>query len=169
MFTRLLACCLLAFALSNCVHFGSKGLDDGANYVGLQPGVTTKATVVDKFGQPADVIYRDATPPAPCTWVYFQADMGPSGWTFVPFVGVVFAGGSEDNVTTKIDFDGKERLAKVTTEKDTSYTNSWLGLTRDAYRRSKDPKAARVKAEMDRLGKPFDDKFAKNMGERRWE
>jgi hypothetical protein len=148
---------------------GDKSLEDFGNYVSLKEGQTTKGEVYERFGQPVDVTYQGVVPSSPSTWTYVKADMHVNGWSYVPYVGVLAGGASEENMTAWFSFDAKGKYAAVKTVKDTSYTNHWVGLTRDVYRRSKDPKAPRVQAEMERIGKPFNKKYAKNFGERRFE
>jgi hypothetical protein len=164
------ACVLLApvVLLCNCVSVGTKDLDDAAKYVELEKGASTKRDVHRLFGQPADVTYKGAAPSSPSTWTYFKADMHTNGWAYVPFVGIAAGGSNEENYMAVLDFDAKGIFRSIQTEKDTSYTNTWMALTRDIYRINHDPKAGRVKEEMTRLGQPFDARFAKNMGERRW-
>jgi hypothetical protein len=83
-------------------------------------------------------------------------------------VGIAAGGLSEENYMAVVDFDARGIFRSIKTEKDTAYTNTWMALTRDVYLVKKDPKAGRVQEEMTRLGQPFDARFAKNMGERRW-
>jgi hypothetical protein len=155
--------------LNSCATVGSKNLEDFGNYIGMQPGITTKAEVYDRLGQPADVVYGGAVPTSSSKWTYVKADMHVSGWNYVPFVGLAFGGVAEDNMVANVTFDQRGRFTALHTEKDTSFTSHWVGLTRDVYRVAHDPKGPRVAAEMSRIGKPFDKKFAKNLGERRLE
>lgn len=160
---------LISIALSNCASVGSKSLEDFGNYVSLKEGISTKADVFDRFGQPADVVYSGQVAASPSKWIYVKADMHVNGWAYVPYVGLLAGGVSEENMTAIFQFDQKGLFNKVNTARDTSYTNSWVGITRDTYRRHKDPKAPRVAEEMARIGRPFDKKHAKNLGERRFE
>jgi hypothetical protein len=164
---KYLAIILSLVVLNSCASVGTANLEDFGNYVGLKPGVTNKTNVFDTFGQPADVIYEATPSNSPSKWIYVKADMHVSGWSYVPYVGLLFGGVSEENMVAKIKFDQKGYFKSLNTEKDTNYTNQWLGLTREAYRAAKDPKATRVAEEMSRLGKPFDKKFARNLAERR--
>lgn len=160
---------LAAVSLSSCATVGSKNLEDIGNYVSLKEGQSTKADVFDRFGQPADVVYTGTVAASPSKWTYIKADMHINGWTYVPYVGVLAGGTSEEHMIATFQFDQKGLYSGVKTLRDSSYTNHWLGLTRDSYRRSKDPKAPRVAEEMTRIGKPFNKKHAKNLGERRFE
>jgi hypothetical protein len=164
---KYLALILSLVVLNSCASVGTANLEDFGNYVTLKPGVTSKTNVFDTFGQPADVIYEGPPSSSASKWTYVKADMHVSGWSYVPWVGLLFGGVSEDNMVAKINFDSKGLFKSLNTEKDSNYTNQWLGITREAYRAAKDPKAARVAEEMTRLGKPFDKKFARKLAERR--
>ena len=159
---------LTTLLLSNCATVGTKDLEKFEKYVTLVPGVSTKKDVYDKFGQPGDVQYAGQRPPAPCTWYYVKADMYVNGWSYVPYVGMIFGGTSENNMHARFLFDKRERYVSVKTETDSKYTNQWVELTRDVYRFAVDPKGPRVKQEMARIKRPFDKKFALNIAERRW-
>lgn len=148
------------FALSGCSTVGTEKLDDFGKYLGLQPGVSTKKDVYERFGQPGDVFYKGIPPSAPSGWTYYNVHITPSGWTFVPYVGLLAGGSNRTIMESSFLFDSNSRLTSLHTSKDSEYHNMHAGLVRDIYHRNTDPKPARVKQEMSRIGKSFDIKLA---------
>ncbi len=158
---------LAVISLSGCATPTKQpSLDDIGSYLSLHRGVSTKQDVHSKFGQPGDVVYQKS-PPAPSAWTYYRVKVRGSGWTLVPFVGVLAAGVHEDSTTATFEFDPANRYTDVHTAKDSKYVNSWVGITRETYRMNTDTKAGRVEQEMKSLGLPFDKKYADEISGRR--
>ncbi len=161
-----LSVCLL---LCHCETIGSEGLSDFGKYLDLEKGESTKTDIYDLFGQPSDVLYEGEIGESPSTWYYMHADRWGAWWGYIPYVGLA-AGGTRENYTVAVfDFDGDEKLKSLHSEQDSSFTHYLVGITRDPYRFMTDPKAERVEAELTRLNKPFDKKFARKIAERRFE
>lgn len=148
---------VLALA-TGCTTVGSTRLDDAGSYQDLRPGESTKRDVYAVFGQPHDVRYSDAAA-AMSMWVYYKMHTRPSAWSWVPYVGL-FAGGSAWDITTaRFTFDG-DRFVDMSTNHVSDYENSWAGLVRDVSAAGIDTRSAWVRAEMLKLGMPFDEELA---------
>jgi hypothetical protein len=144
---------LLAFVLcSGCSHhFGPAALQDIGRYTTLQPGLSTKADVYQRFGQPSDVL----TNTEGTRWSYIQVDMSIHGATFVPFVGLI-AGGSNMAVTSAMFyFDATGQYQRVETSKESHYQNMWAGMA--GVLTAGNTAEARVRTEMHAEGRLFDE------------
>lgn len=153
--------CLLA--LAGCTHLGNPGLEDVNNFMTLRKGIDNKETIYAKFGQPADVVYPNGTASS-STWVYVRSDMHPNGWSYVPYVGILAGGTTQETMKAIFSFDIAGRFVDVHTGKDSSYVNGLAGVGGLIAGRSRN-QVQRVHEEMDRLGKPFDHKLAVRFGD----
>ena len=154
----LVLCALVA--LSSCTTMGNKKLDDVSNYLTLREQQSTKADVYGNFGQPHDVRGMDS---GSVVWVYYKIHTRPSAWSYVPFVGMVAGGDARESTFAYFAFDSTGVLQKVHSKTGTDYQNMWAGLGRAIYRASDKTQGQRVHEEMDRLGRPFDEKIAKSV------
>src|SRR5947209_7846341 len=84
-----------ALALSACVTYGNKGLDDPRKYLNLREGKSTKHDVYAVFGQPQDVDYSDDQ--ARSMWTYFKVEAPPNAWSYVPYLGLIAGGTNEES------------------------------------------------------------------------
>ena len=163
-FPRVLTAFLLCWPfVVSCTHLGNPGLDDVNNFMTLKKGVDTKESIYAKFGQPADVNYANSTTGS-STWTYVKSDSHPNGWSFVPYVGIVAGGQNQDTTKALFSFDAGGRFVEVHTSKDSTYVNN-LGEIGTAIAGRSRNQVQRVHDEMDRMGKPFDLKLARNVGE----
>jgi len=86
----------------------------------------SKAEIFDKFGQPN--IAKDI--PAGMSWDYIQVDVRPSGWTYVPIVGMA-AGGNHYTVTvTSFIFNVEGNMIHTYATKDEEASNMWADMVR---------------------------------------
>lgn len=157
--TKIALLLLALFALGGCVTVGNAKLDNPSSYMQLHQQQSTKADVYAQFGQPQDVLPLGAGD----EWVYYKVHNKPSALSFIPFVGVVAGGVRRDMTTSHFEFDEHGVLQKANVNSDSNYNNSVAGLARDLYRMHDKSPAERVKAEMTSMGKPFDEKLAKQM------
>lgn len=130
---------------------GSQSVNDFARYQQIQNGQTTKVQVGTIFGQPAGI--RQIPETGESIWSYFQVTSRMNPTTFIPFVGMVTGGNDLDITQADFYFDRNEVLIRSQREQRSRYQNQWLGLG-DAMTRSGQVDV--VRAEMERLGLPFD-------------
>ena len=135
-----------------CSHrYGPESVHDIGRYVTLQPGVSTKQDVYQRFGQPVDV-----RPHAEgSTWFYVQAATQIHGATFVPFIGMAAGGNTIEITLVTFVFDPTDSYQRVTTSRESRYQNMWVGLAEALQ--STGETEARVRAEMTHLGRAFDE------------
>jgi outer membrane protein assembly factor BamE (lipoprotein component of BamABCDE complex) len=150
----------LCIALSGCFTVGNKKLDDVNSYLVLKEQQSTKSDVYNVFGQPHDVRSLDS---GDSVWVYYKMHTRPSAWTFVPIVGYAAGGSARQMTFAYFVFNQPGTLQKIETKSGSDYENMWAGLGRGVSRFSDKTQAQRVHDEMDRLGKPFDEKVAKSV------
>ena len=149
---------LMLCTLSACAsHYGTPAIQDYGRYLTLQPGISTKHDIYHRFGQPHDLRITDTG----TEWLYFKMDMRMNGWTLVPFVGVLAAGGTVESMHARIAFDSMERYMGVETSTARKYANSWVMLGHSLHM-SKAPEQ-RVQEEMTHLQLPFDPAIAQDV------
>lgn len=134
---------------------GSQSVNDFARYQQIQNGETTKVQVGRIFGQPAGI--REVAETGESIWSYYQVTSRMNPSTFIPFVGMVTGGNDLDITQADFYFDPNEVLIRSQREQRSRYVNQWLGMG-DAMTRS--GQVDKVKAEMERLGLPFDEREA---------
>ena len=141
MTTATLLCTLLL--LAGCSqHDGTTSLQDRERYGSLQPGVSTKKEVYQRFGQPVEVLAVDGG----STWLYAQA-ANPAGG--------LFTGGKTVAVTLAIfRFDAGDLYQQVDTDRERRAQPRERGTGGTPLG---DGAAAHVREEMQRLGLPFDE------------
>jgi hypothetical protein len=144
-------CCLLLSTGACATNTGSQSVNDFARYQQIQNGETTKVQVGRIFGQPAQI--REVAETGESIWSYFQVTSRMNPSTFIPFVGMVTGGNDLDITQADFYFDRQEVLIRSQREQRSRYVNQWLGMA-DAMTRS--GQVEKVKAEMERLGLPFD-------------
>lgn len=145
-----------ALMASGCAtNVGTQAVNDFGRYHQLQAGVTTKRQVHDLFGQPHAVAQIVET--GESVWSYFNIRERTSAITYVPYVGMLAGGSDIDSVRADFYFDRNEAFLRSQREERSRYKNMWLGLG-DAVTPSGE--IARVRAEMERLGLPFDERQA---------
>ena len=162
-FASVLPILLVSLLITACTHLGNPGLDDVNNFMTLKKGTDTKESIYAKFGQPADVVYDTGTS-GPSRWTYVKSDSHPNGWSFVPYVGILAGGQNQDTTKAFFSFDAGSHFVDVHTSKDSTYVNN-LGEIGTAIAGRSRNQVQRVHDEMDQMGKPFDLKLARNVGE----
>lgn len=142
----------LALSTAACAtNAGSQAVNDFGRYQQLANGQTTKTQLHAIFGQPHEVQAIPQT--GESLWSYYQVTSKMNPTTFIPFVGLVTGGNDMDITKADFYFDASDRLLRSQREQRSRYVNQWLGMG-DALTRS--GQVDKVKAEMDRLGLPFD-------------
>lgn len=145
----------LALSLGACATTaGNDQLNDFAKYQSLQPGETTKTQVFAAFGQPYDVAYSTENA---STWTYYMSTMRMNPMTVIPFVGLVAGGSDVDARISKFWFDAEGLYQRNESRTKSVYMNMWAGMATLA---NGNEEAARARAEMAKLGLPFDEKQA---------
>jgi hypothetical protein len=157
--SKFVLCVLACVALGGCATVGNRQLDDVGNYLSLHEQQSTKDDVFGTFGQPHDVRAADGS----VVWVYYKLHTRPSAWTYVPFVGMAAGGSAREMTCAYFAFDAAGVLQKINSKTGTDYENQWAGIGRAVYRVNDKSQAQRVREEMDRLGRPFDEKLAKSV------
>lgn len=153
-------CIILTTA--SCVRTrGNQNVNDIGRFLNLQKGVSTKADIYDAFGQPHDVRYGASGTNS--MWRYFTVRSQSNGMQFVPFIGIVTAGVTQDTRITDIVFDSRERYFNVQTSNDSHFNLAIIGAFGEIGRLATDEKPKRVQAEMQHIGRPFDKKVARKM------
>ena len=146
-----------ATLLSGCAtNIGTQSVNDFGRFVELRKGETTKADVYRSFGQPHEVYKIDEANES--VWRYYNFKMKTNFSTYIPYVGLV-TGGNDVN-STKVDFffDEQNKLLKSERSEKAYYQNMWVGMAKAVDRTGQVDK---VRAEMNVLGLPFDEKTAK--------
>lgn len=116
----------------------------------------TKLDVHAKLGQPT--IVRDI--PTGVLWDYIKIENRPSGYTYIPIVGMFAGGGTYTTEVTRVVFNVEGQMIHTYTENDKESDNMWAGMIRladDAASGDSNHEKyiARSKAEMTGLGLPF--------------
>lgn len=151
----IVAACV-AVGLAGCAtNVGTQTINDFGRYQQVQPGQTSKKQLHAIFGQPH--VVKSIPETKESVWSYYQVASRMNPTTFIPFVGLATGGNDLDMTRADFYFDVNEVLLKSQREQRSKYVNQWIGLA-DAMTRSYQVDA--VKAEMDRLGLPFDKKEA---------
>ena len=144
--------------LSSCQTYGNRSIDDPRKFLNLEQGKSTKQDVYGVFGQPQDVNY--STDGSRSMWTYFKVEASPTAWSYVPYLGLLAGGTSEDITKVYFFFDSRDTLIRMQTNKKSDSENSWVTLGRMASQGNRDDRAAHVSTEMAKIGKPFDAKAA---------
>lgn len=154
---RLIATALISAALlsSGCATTaGNDQVNDFSKFQSLRAGETTKTQVHEAFGQPYDVTYSaDST----SMWTYYMTTMRMNPMTFLPVVGLVAGGNDVDARISSFWFDATGVYLRNESRTKTAYLNMWAGMATIA---NGNEEAQRAKAEMAKLGLPFDEKHA---------
>ena len=141
MTTARLLCTLLLLA-SCSQHAGPASLQERERYGSLQPRVSTKKDVYQRFGQPVEVLAVAGG----STWLYAQA-ASPAGG--------LFTGGKTVGVTlATFRFDAGDLYQRVDTDRERRPQPRESGPSGTPLG---DAAAAHVREEMARLGLPFDE------------
>jgi len=158
LFARLAALLIFGMMSTACAtNFGSAQVQDFGRYSQLEKGKTDKPGVHELFGQPQDVNYLQSGESA---WTYYQVSMTTNALTYIPFVGLL-AGGSDANTTVAtFFFDPLNIFDKAQTSQKAQYVNMWVGMSTLA---ANNDEMTRVRNEMEKLGLPFDEAFARQM------
>jgi hypothetical protein len=150
--------------LSSCATIGNKSIDDPKKLVNIREGVSSKEQVYGSFGQPGEVDYsQDRTQ---SVWTYYKIDTSPTAWSYVPYIGIIAGGMNKDTTQVSFFFGSGGKLLRMQTGKASDSTNSWVGLAKETSHTRQEARRvtmARVEQEMQRLGKPFDGKCAKQV------
>jgi len=144
--------------LCSCATYGNRSIDDPRKLLNVQEGKSTKRDVYGIFGQPQDVNY--STDASRSMWTYFKVEASPDAWCYVPYLGLIAGGTSEDITRVYFVFDSRDKLIRMQTNKKSDSENSWMALGRMASQGNRDDRAVRVSAETAKIGKPFDAKAA---------
>lgn len=152
---KLFATALLALSLGACATTaGNDQINDFARFQELKPAETTKLQVRELFGQPYDVQYAADQS---SQWIYYMAVMRTNAATMIPFVGLVAGGSDVDGRIATFWFDPSGAYLRNESRTKSTYMNMWAGLS---YVANSNVEADRAKAEMEKLGQPFDKKKA---------
>jgi hypothetical protein len=143
---------IACFTPSCAINQGNTSIKDFGKYSDLQKGVSTKATVYKNFCQPHNVEYINQS----SQWSYYNTQSNISGATFIPFVGLVAGGTNNQIFAADFFFSPRGILQNYSTNEKKSFTNSFVGTVRGIGSHMKNTQANRVKAEMDKLGYPYD-------------
>lgn len=151
----LLIVVVLALASSACAtRAGNDQINDFSKFQALEVGTTSKADIHREFGQPYDVAYSET---GESTWLYYMAVMRMNPLTVIPFVGLVAGGSDADARVAQFWFDAESKYQRNTSRTKSAYVNMWTGLAQVA---NSNVEATRTRAEMEKLGLPFDQKQA---------
>jgi hypothetical protein len=148
---------LSAILVTGCAtNAGTQSVNDFGKFTELRKGETSKADIYKNFGQPHEVY--DLVESAQSMWRYYNFKMKTNFSTYIPYVGL-FTGGNDVN-STKVDFFfGKDnKLINSERSEKAYYQNMWVGMAKIADRTGQ---VEKVKAEMNALGLPYDEKVAK--------
>jgi hypothetical protein len=129
--------CLLLLLAGCTQHASTDSLRDRGRYASLQPGISTKRDVYQRFGQPVEVRAVEGG----STWLYAQAQAPRQGAT------------AEVTLAT-FGFDGQDRYQRVETSHDRRVQPPGSGTGGTPLG---DAAAAHVREEMERFGLPFDE------------
>lgn len=142
----------LAMSTAACAtNVGNQSVNDFSRYQQITNGETTKRQVGSIFGQPAEIVEIPQT--GETVWRYFQVVSRMNPTTFIPIIGMATGGNDLDITQADFYFDRNEVLIRSQREQRSRYVNQWAGMG-DALTRS--GQVEKVKAEMERLGLPFD-------------
>lgn len=150
---------LVVVALTGCMSMGTQTLKEHANFADFRVGTSTKQDVYRKFNQPHDVVTflgRNG-------WRYISADTSPEPGMFVLgviFWPLIFAGQDQYDVTqADFYFDDDGKLIDSVVRK--AQISKGITAVSEGLSDKQQQVIDRVKAEMLRLGVPFDEKAAK--------
>lgn len=136
-------------------NVGTQTINDFGRYQQIENGQTSKKELYAVFGQPHVIQTIPANNES--VWAYYQVVSRMNPTTFIPFVGLATGGNDLDITRADFYFDADEVLLKSQREQRSKYVNQWIGLA-DAV--TPTGQVEKVRAEMDRLGLPFDKKEA---------
>lgn len=156
------ACALLAGC--STTQLGNKKIEDVGRYMSLQKGQSEKTDVYVAFGQPHEVVYGKNDGES-SYWEYYAASLETSGVSFVPVVGLFFGGLNSNASISTIYFDKNEKFSRLETKSNSKHVNQWAGIAKGIDRARNDSKPERVKAEMTKLGLPFDPVIARGVSD----
>lgn len=155
----LVAIIALSGLLTGCMSMGTQALKDHTNLADFRVGTSTKQDVYRKFGQPHDVITflgRNG-------WRYISAETNPEPGMFV--LGVIFwplmLAGQDQYDVTQADFyfDDDGKLIDSVMRK--AQISKGITSITDSLSEKQTQALERIKAEMQRIGSPFDEAAAK--------
>lgn len=89
------------------------------------------------------------------TWHYLQTTASLHWATCIPYVGLVAGGNTLEVTLATFHFDAEGRYRTVETSTERRYQNMWASI--EAAMQAMDETEQRVRAEMTRLGLPFDE------------
>ena len=116
------------------------------------------------FGQPHEVDYSQDG--AQSVWTYYKIETSMNAWSYVPYLGLIAGGTNEEKTQVYFFFDSGGKLFRMQTGKASDSINNWVGIAKETSHRRQEARraaVARVEQEMQRMGKPFDRKRAKQV------
>jgi hypothetical protein len=137
---------------------GSQAVEDFGRYQDLEKSKSTKTDIFKTFGQPHDVTYLSN---GESVWRYYSVKTTNSYAGFIPLIGFFAQGENRDTNIADFHFTGQEKLLKYETLSKSDYSNIWPQLYGSIF--NYDDELARVEAEMNKIGLPFDRKLAQRM------
>ncbi|MEM1380103.1 MAG: hypothetical protein AAGH41_05695 [Pseudomonadota bacterium] len=146
-----------ALVLSGCLSYGDPNLAEPTRLAALDVGTTTIDDVHQSFGQPHQVQEN----PDGRTWDYYGVSTRISPLGLIPYAGFVVGG---DHVTydgLRLSFDENDRLENYVEIPEEKHYQLTLVTVGDAFTRSYGVRS--IRAEMERLGLPFENKAARNV------
>ena len=151
---------VLALALSvllcGCAttKIGNTDIDDQGKYMQLEINESDKRDVYLVFGQPHYVAY-DADQKS--LWLYKRIDLTPSGWSYVPVVGLVVGGMGKDEKVAYFEFSSEGILKNVSSKESSGYVNQWVGIFGGGINDDEPEDSFSVKDEMSKYSLPYDE------------
>jgi hypothetical protein len=98
---KLIAALIILLVSTGCATTGNDKLDATLMSSVVNEGETTRATVIDMFGEPHQTLEIDHY----TLLGYRKIDLTMSPWTLVPFVGLVVGGGNREFTTCIVKID----------------------------------------------------------------
>ena len=144
------------FVATGCAttKIGNTDIDDQGKYMQLQINESDKRDVYLVFGQPHYVVYDSDDK---SIWLYKRVDLTPSGWTFVPIVGLVAGGMSKEEKVAYFEFSNEGILKNVSSKESGGYVNQWVGIAGGGINDDEPENNFSVKKEMEKHSLPYDE------------
>jgi len=161
MATRTLLIICFAVFLTGCAatKTGNLKIDVTGRYLLLNLGKSTKKEVYLAFGQPHYVLY----PPSAANksaWVYVRNSSQMSGWTLVPYIGMLAGGANVETKMTEFVFQSNDVLENLSTNEEGGYKNMWAVIASSASDDGKEWQVP-VKDEMEKYKLPYSEMISK--------
>jgi outer membrane protein assembly factor BamE (lipoprotein component of BamABCDE complex) len=145
---------LSALLLVSCAttELGNTKIAEAGRYMQLNIDESTKRDVYLVFGQPMYVSYDENDS---SVWVYKKIDMTPSGWSYVPFWGLVVGGQNVEEEVAYFEFSSEGVLSNISNRANGGYVNTWVGLMGGGVQDDEPEDAYSVKDEMSKYSLPY--------------